>query len=330
MNSTTQGPYPLAPVTKNQQGAIRKVGFELEFSGLSLAQTIATVKAVYACEEISSTAAECKLEAAALGRFGIEIDWRLLKQLAAERESLKVPLDLVNQLSEIAALLVPVEVVCPPIAMDQLDQLDTLISALREAGAVGTEESLIAAYGVHINAEIPQLNSDNLLAYLQAFSLLQYWLMDAQGVDLARRISPYIDLYPEAYVATILQQQQVDVAQIVQDYLQHNPSRNRALDMLPLLSLIAEDQVQAAVEDPRIGKRPTFHYRLPDCHIEKPSWSLQESWRGWLVVERLASDSGARQALTQAYLEASVPVLGVSRNNWVEWLDLWLHDHAWV
>ena len=41
----------------------------------------------------------------------------------------------------------PVEVVCPPIPVNDLSVLTTVVRGLREAGAIGTEESLIAGPG---------------------------------------------------------------------------------------------------------------------------------------------------------------------------------------
>ena len=40
---------------------------------------------------------------------------------------------------------------------------------------MGTEELLIAAYGVHVNTEIPRLDTEALFSYLRAFAVLQWW-----------------------------------------------------------------------------------------------------------------------------------------------------------
>ena len=53
---------------------------------------------------------------------------------------------------------------------------------------------------MHVNAEAPSLEPADVLAVVRAFGLLQWWLVDRHEVDLSRRMSPYIDLYPEAYV----------------------------------------------------------------------------------------------------------------------------------
>jgi hypothetical protein len=227
-------------------------------------------------------------------------------------------------------MLVPVEIVCPPIPVPDLAALDPMVDALREAGAVGTEESLLAAYGVHINTEIPRLDAATLSAYLKAFAVLQWWLVDAHAVDVTRKASPYIDLYPQAYLKQVLSRTGPTMADIFADYLEHNASRNRALDLLPLLAEIDEKRVRSAVHDPRIKARPAFHYRMPNCHIERADWSLAGPWNTWCVVERLVDRKHDLDALAAAFLAAERPIMGVSRSNWVGFMDQWLNDHELV
>jgi hypothetical protein len=205
-----------------------------------------------------------------------------------------------------------------------------MVIALRKAGAIGTEESLLAAYGVHINTEIPALDAATLLSYLKAFAILQWWLVDAHEVDATRRVSPYIDLYPEAYLKQVLSRSGSTMDEIFSDYLAHNASRNRALDLLPLLAEIDEERVRGTVDDPRIKARPAFHYRLPNCHIERPDWSLSASWNTWLVVEQLACRPDDLHELGAAFLDAERLILGVNRSKWTGFIDQWLKDRELV
>jgi hypothetical protein len=205
-----------------------------------------------------------------------------------------------------------------------------MVSELRRAGAIGTEESLIAAYGVHINTEIPRLDADTLFAYLRAFAILQWWLVDAHEVDATRKVSPYVDLHPEVYLREILSKSESTMDEIFTNYLDHNASRNRALDLLPMLAEIDSDRVRVAVDDPKIKARPAFHYRLPNCHIERPDWSLASSWNTWCVFERLADRKDDLDALAAEFLAAGRAILGVGRNDWVKFIDRWLKDCALV
>jgi hypothetical protein len=204
--------------------------------------------------------------------------------------------------------------------------LDTTASALR--ASLGTEDSLIAAYGVHVNPEISALDAATLYPVIRAFCLLQWWLVDRHDVDATRKLSPYIDLYPAAYVKQVLTSEGADLTAIVDGYLEHNATRNRALDLLPLLSLIDERTVRKTVDDPRIKSRPTFHYRMADCHIEREDWSLTESWNTWCVVEKLADRGDDLDALAREFLDADRLLRGVNRGRWVEFVGQWLEDRG--
>lgn len=321
--------FAMPPLLDTKSGERRRVGFELEFSGVTLKQAGEAVQSALGGELHSDSVAELSLHNE-LGRFNIEIDWDFLKREAAEAGAEEGGDGWLELLSQAASLVVPIEVVCPPLPLDRLKDLEPLAPALREAGARGTEDSLIAAYGVHINAEIPQLNAETLDAYLRAFALLQWWLVQAHRVDIARRVSPYIDLYPETYIRLLLEREKPTLDNVFRDYLQHNATRNRALDLLPLLAEIDEARVRRAVDDPRIKPRPAFHYRLPNCQIEKPGWTLASSWNTWCVVEALAARPEWLAELGEAYLARSQPLLGVNRGNWTEFMSVWLSDHGLV
>ena len=191
------------------------------------------------------------------------------------------------------------------------------------------DSSLIAAYGVHINPSSPALDSVTIRNYLRAFGLLQWWLVEAHAVDLTRRASTYVDLYPESYLRLLFASDVApDMDQLIKDYLAHNSTRNRALDMLPLFGEVNESLVQAGVPDDRIKTRPTFHYRLPNCHIDRRDWSLADSWNVWWTVDELAQRPDDLDTLAARYLDQHRAILGVKRNSWVEFMDRWLRDRG--
>lgn len=315
---------------RDASGNLRTIGFEIEFTGLSLAGAIQAVEGAYTSTRKKITAAACDLDISELGVFSVELDWEFLKQQAASADKTSAD-DWVSLLSQAAELVVPIEVVCPPVAVDRLDALLPLTDALREAGAQGTANSLTAAYGVHINARCPVLDKFTVWNYLRAFGLLQWWLVKAHAVDLTRRASSYIDLHPEAYLMELFSTQAPpEIAQIIADYLTHNPTRNRALDMLPLFSELDAAAVQSAVPDDRIKSRPTFHYRLPNCQIDRKHWSLADAWNIWWTVDELAQRPEDLDRLSAHYLAQHRAILGVKRNSWVEFTDQWLRDHELV
>jgi hypothetical protein len=328
--NTLPSRFDLPPTLKRDDGGIRRVGFELEFSGIDLDATAAALQASLGASLKSETAAERVLQVESLGDFHVELDWAFLKNQAAKQGRSAMQEEWLERLGEAAALVVPVEVVCPPVPVDDLAMLDPMVHALREAGAVGTEESLLAAYGVHVNAEVAALEAATLYPIIRAYCLLQWWLVERHGVDPTRKMSPYIGLYPAAYVKHILSAPTAEVGDILHTYLEHNATRNRALDLLPLLSEIDGARVRSVVDDPRVQARPAFHYRLPDCHIEQDDWSLSRAWNTWSVVEKVAERADDLDALAREFLEADRMLLGVNRSRWVETLDKWLRNRSLV
>jgi hypothetical protein len=113
-------------------------------------------------------------------------------------------------------------------------------------------------------------------------------------------------------------------AELIDDYLAANPTRNRALDMLPLFAHLDEARVRAAVDDPRIKPRPALHYRLPNCEINEPGWGLRKAWLDWLQVEHLASEHERLQAACHSYAEFLSQPIGRLIQDWTEHLKTWL------
>ena len=91
------------------------------------------------------------------------------------------------------------------------------------------------------------------------------------------------------------------MAAFIDDYLAANPTRNRDLDLLPLLHYFDETRVRAVLPNEKINGRPTFHYRLPDARVSDPGWSIAPDWNRWVCVERLAADRERLDAVGAAY-----------------------------
>ena len=120
--------FATPPATENDDGAPRGVGFELEFSGLTLDRAAAAVRTALGATPASETAAERVLAVDGLGEFTVEVDWAFLKRKADEESDAagdagEDGAGWLETLSEAAALLVPIEVVCPPIPVTELDRL---------------------------------------------------------------------------------------------------------------------------------------------------------------------------------------------------------------
>jgi len=318
--------YRQAPTLNDHKGDERTVGFELEFTGLSLSQASEAVRQALGGDVTKKHKALHLVTVDGLGEFHVELDWSYLKKTAEQNPDA----DHVTLLRDAASLVVPIEVVCPPIPVTVLHKLDPMVRELRLAGAMGTEDSVLAAFGVHVNAALPALDADTIHRHIKAFSLLQWWLVQAHDVNVSRRITPYVDLYPEAYVRDIINTRAPDIDRVFDSYLEHNATRNRALDMLPLLAHLDEDRVKKAVDDERIKARPTFHYRLSNCSIDDAQWDLAQSWNLWVVVEKLACQPDLMDQLGKDFIAASRPLLGINEQRWIERVDRWIKDHGLV
>lgn len=327
MNMIQQSTFSKPPITQTHSGSERCVGFEIEFSGMEY-ETARQQLLTFGCTLVSDTSAEAHFSHP-LGDFVLELDSSYIKKLAKKEGNPTEPERWFDYLKSAAMLIVPLEVVCPPVPLSQLEELMPLTLLLREAGATGTEESPLAAYGMQINAEAPSLDYPTLKSYLLAFCLLQWWLVEAHQVDFTRKLSPFVDLFPEKYIELLAQYpDQLPMEQFITDYLNHNHTRNRALDMLPVFAEVNEPLVKSLIDEPLIKKRPAFHYRLPNCQIEKPEWSLITEWEKWLTVEKLANNADALRELAGNFIQARDKLFGVNKNAWVEQLDTWLKDHG--
>jgi hypothetical protein len=250
----------------------------------------------------------------ALGRLDYDDDLGGLVQEVAE--------DVLRAISE---RIVPVEVVGPPIPMDRLADVNRLIAALRTAGARGTGDDPVYAFGMQFNPELPDTDVDSVRGYLQAYLCLEDWLRMRSEVDLTRRLTFFADPFPKPYARTV-----VDAGyspnrdRLIDDYLDANPTRNRSLDMLPLFAHLDEPRVRKRVDDDRVKARPTLHYRLPNSEIDRPGWDLNEAWDDWLVVERLATDPKRLAPLCSEYAEFLDSPIERLTNDWADRTQQWL------
>lgn len=283
---------------ENEKGELRKIGFELEFGDLEVDKAVEIVAETFSGSSEKKSEIEFEVNSEKFGVFKVELDWQLGKKIAEKRAG-KAPPDEYNEpdavmdwFKRIVGQLVPVEIVCPPLSLENCRQLDVMVDELRAAGAKGTDESYLYAFGVHINPEIADSSAYSIARYLQAFGLAQDWLFDINRVDPMRRVTPYINTYPSAYLDLIFQySQDITRKKMIEEYMEHNATRNRALDMLPLWKHLDEDIFQQfELKDTLTQARPTFHYRLPNCEIEKKGWYLSESWNIWCVVEYIAAN----------------------------------------
>ena len=106
-------------------------------------------------------------------------------------------------------------------------------------------------FGLHINPETPRVDAATLLNYLRAFVLLYPCLEQRIKVDITRRLGPYINSFPDEYVRLILAEDYPATAErLIDDYVRFNPTRNRPLDMLPVLACLDRERTLSGGRGP--------------------------------------------------------------------------------
>lgn len=326
--------YPLLPIKVNSQGNPRKVGFELEFAGISIMNTARIVSSLFGGTIKQNNRYDVKIENTELGNFTVELDARMLQtmarqdvfdtsQLNLEEGSIRKSVEEI--IDKLAMSVVPIEIVMPPVALSEMYRLEELRRALQENKAEGTKASLVHAFGMHINFEVPDLSIPTLLRYLQAFILVYPWLLTKLKIDFSRRISPFVDPFPEKYVRKVLGlDYKPEKDQFIKDYLEFNPTRNRPLDMMPIFGILNNDLVQEVMEGEKNRPRPTFHYRLPNSRVDDPGWRFEEELKYWMVVEQLAEDREMLQKLSRLYLVRDRDTLLSFHKEWAQTIAILL------
>lgn len=327
--------------TTTQDGSQRRVGFEFEFAGLGVEGAAKLVRQLFGGSLRRESRFEYHVEDTAWGAFRVELDAVVLKHHEYEKyladvgidvEALKARDFVEEAVADIAAEFVPCEVVTPPLPLEDLDAAEDLREALRKGEAKGTRDSLIYAFGFQMNPEAPGLTAGHVLPVLRAFLLLFPWLKRENRTDILRRISPYVDPFPEEYARKVVDPYYLSgvplgsakaMTWLLRDYVRHNPTRNRPLDLMPLLRHV--DEVELARHQikrwDKVAARPAFHYRLPNCLVGDPEWRVATEWDRWLAVERLAGDAAALRELGAAYAERPRFSLDLFGEGWVERLQ---------
>jgi hypothetical protein len=282
----SERPWVAPPSPSNGDGVARRVGVEIEFNGLSVTQAAETVQALFGGETAQDLPNTCDVTGTALGDFRCELDVRF----AHEPSDSALMRTLRDAGASVGAAVLPIEIVCPPVPWSQGPALDRLCAALAAQGAEGTRDSLLYAYGVQLNPELPTLEPAFVLQTLRAFLMLRDRLRGEIAVDPSRRLWRFEAPFPKAYRQRILDPDYgPSLRGFIDDYVAANPTRNRELDLLPLLTFLDADRVRAALPDETIKPRPTWHYRLPNADLGDESWSIGREWARWVMVERLAA-----------------------------------------
>lgn len=300
---------------------------EIEFAAVTAEAATGVVQRLFGGEIEPIDPHLFQVRGTELGDFQCELDVQYAHRTDDEDNSGPAMLDefsdaLRQVIGNVSSLVAPCEVVCPPIEISQLPRIDALREALRQAGAEGTSEGLLYAFGAQLNPEITSRSAEYLVSIMKAYMLLSDWLRVVIGVDTTRWLLSFADPFPQAYIELVLNKDYwPDLDTLIANHLAYNPTRNRELDLLPLFSWLDEQKVRSVIDDPRIKPRPTFHYRLPNAHLQDPDWTIITEWNRWCRVEYLADDRKSLDQACQAWHENRQQMIPES---WAELVKPWL------
>ncbi|NSX53996.1 amidoligase family protein [Parasulfitobacter algicola] len=280
------------PIQNNADGDIRKVGIEIELGGLDEAQATSVLKDNLGGSISVDENNDHLLKDSEIGDVEIYLDIRYRKDDNSKLMDLGI---------DLSRSVVPIEIVTQPVEPSQISVIDIARNALREKGAMGSRSGILLGYGVHLNIEIVSPKLKDILPTLKAFALLEDVLRDQDQMDISRRALPFSDPYPRRFIDCLVAEEFEDVDDLIDLYLEETPTRNRALDMLPIFAHIAPDRVAKDADSPSISARPAFHYRMPDCRIDEKDWSIAYEWNRWVAVEQIANSPDVMAALERAW-----------------------------
>jgi hypothetical protein len=305
---------------------MRKIGIEIEYYGLSPIESAECTQKQLSGEIEREHDDLVKLHTK-LGVFRFETDATFIRKLSALSEENKkselVDFDgfLRKLITFFSEEFVPTEMISPPLPINELPKITEVHRFLHQAGAEGTLESLRFAFGAQLNPEIKSLDPESLLNHLRSFLILQKWLENQIQVDLTRKITQFAGDFPKSYQRRIFQKDyKPDFDTFLDDYLRFNPTRNRCLDLLPLLAYFNENKVKNAIGDAKCNPRPTFHYRLPNSQLSLQSWSIEIEWSRWLLVEKLLETPVLFNEMMDVYTEKLEHQFDFNQKLWL--LDL--------
>ncbi len=330
-------PFMQPPVLIASSHELRKVGFELEYSAIELQKS-----AELLIETLESGSIEkinpyhYKIRDTYYGDFSLVLDFQFLISQGLQKWlqnigleqfiETEIALALEEFIATLSQTVVPYEITTPPLPLDKIEIIEKIKETFRTNGALGTDANPLYAFGFHINPQAFSFEVTEIIDTLRAFFILYETLVLWLQPDIVRRISPYIKPFEEEYIQKVLNASyKPDIDRFVCDYLQYNPTRNRALDLLPLLAWIDSNQVFKTLPDEKISPRPAYHYRLPNSKVDKKEWHTYDGWNSWVIIEKLAQDKEMLATLASEYSRyLTDPFSFLKKEKWLQKVDIWL------
>ncbi len=323
-------------IKNNYKNELRHVGFELEFSNIDIKEIVSIMEKEFNLQanKINNYLYELHSE---YGDFILELDFELLTKQKLQKKAKelcqKIGIDISkeeinsieNFIAELSRDIVPYEISTPPLPLDKIELVENIVEKLKQNNARGTKHKIYYAFGLHINIEVISVEVKSLLAYLRAYVILQDFINKDAKIDLARKITPFIDNFKNDYIKYILDENyNPSRDKFIEDYLNFNPSRNRSLDMLPILTFLDEKRVRKVLPNEKIKPRPAFHYRLSNSDIGEKNWKVSNEWNRWILIENLANNEESLKQLSKEYLKYLDKFINLE--SWEKKVAKWLQN----
>jgi hypothetical protein len=299
--------FDLPPSTRTADGLPRRVGVEVEFMGPGVREAARILAASLGGIVIEEDPHAVTIRGTRLGDLTVELD---LRHAHPQRHGHTLPVRLGRRSAALLGFalgrVVPRELITAPLPLDRLGEVDGAIALLRRAGATGrgavrSGSPQLGSLGLHFNVDVQDLTVETILAHLRAFMLLDPWLRATSFAMRSERVAAPPD-FPDEYTRLVLSPDyRPTFAGLSDDYLAANPTRDRALDLLPLLLHLDEPQIRRLLPREKISPRAVFHYRLPQAHVGDEGWSIAPDWNRWVAVERLAAEPERLAELSRAW-----------------------------
>ena len=221
-------------VTK-PDGTPRRVGVEFELQGIPVDELARLTALTFGGDVERVSKAEYLIDVDDQGQYRVEIDYALLKKLAkAQQGSTDSDGPSIDSLA--------VDTLSAAVAFLFMGAVTwffwrLLLDKHHLEGRSLKDRRAVYAFGLHLNAEPPDLDAATIAAYMKAFVCLFDWIVWQGEVDWSRRITPYIKRYSAEYELELTDPQYwPNQDTLIADYLRAEGTRNRALDMLPMFS----------------------------------------------------------------------------------------------
>ena len=266
------------------------VGVELEFTRLGArAAGDALRRSLGGVLEIEDRHA-VHLRGSEIGDLSIEID---LRHAHPHRDSTGVWPRLGPRgaavLGTLASPFAPREIIFPPRPPQRLGDIDRAVEILRRAGARGDGSATFDTLGLHFNIAAHRLDVATIRRTTLTFARRDAAMRARIAGDDPQLMARLAPPYPRRYVDRLRSADAgQSIAEFTDDYLAFNPTRRRALDLLPLLLHLDAPRIRAALPREKIAARPVYHWRLPVARVERPGWTVLDDWNDWIELDAAA------------------------------------------